>query len=178
MFCFLCRLLNRMELKKFTETVVPLRDRLLHISLRLIDEEADAEDVVQEVLLKLWQMRDSLDNYNSVEALAVTMTKNLTLDKIKLRKPQTDESELIRLHSETLNPGERLEQKDAVECIRRLIEQLPNLQQTIIRMKDIEGYELSEIAAITGSQIESVRSNLSRARKKIREQYVKLMVNV
>ncbi|WP_280766885.1 sigma-70 family RNA polymerase sigma factor [Parabacteroides sp. PFB2-10] len=161
-----------MELDAFKETVVSLRERLLHISLRLIENEADAEDVVQEVFLKLWQMRDALDQYRSVEALAVTMTKNLTLDKIKLRKPQGDEQDLLRIETETRNPALLLEQQDAVACIRRLIEQLPNLQQTIIRMKDVEGYELAEIADITGTQIEAVRSNLSRARKKVREHYL------
>ncbi|MDL2309907.1 sigma-70 family RNA polymerase sigma factor [Parabacteroides sp. OttesenSCG-928-B22] len=161
-----------MELDAFKETVVSLRERLLHISLRLIENEADAEDVVQEVFLKLWQMREALDQYRSVEALAVTMTKNLTLDKIKLRKPQGDEQDLLRIETETRNPALLLEQQDAVACIRRLIEQLPTLQQTIIRMKDVEGYELAEIAAITGTQIEAVRSNLSRARKKVREHYL------
>lgn len=117
-------------------------------------------------------MRDALDQYRSVEALAVTMTKNLTLDKIKLRKPQGDEQDLLRIETETRNPALLLEQQDAVACIRRLIEQLPTLQQTIIRMKDVEGYELAEIAAITGTQIEAVRSNLSRARKKVREHYL------
>ncbi|MDH6313884.1 RNA polymerase sigma-70 factor (ECF subfamily) [Parabacteroides sp. PFB2-10] len=164
--------MDRMELDAFKETVVSLRERLLHISLRLIENEADAEDVVQEVFLKLWQMRDALDQYRSVEALAVTMTKNLTLDKIKLRKPQGDEQDLLRIETETRNPALLLEQQDAVACIRRLIEQLPNLQQTIIRMKDVEGYELAEIADITGTQIEAVRSNLSRARKKVREHYL------
>ncbi|MDH6343053.1 RNA polymerase sigma-70 factor (ECF subfamily) [Parabacteroides sp. PFB2-12] len=164
--------MDRMELDAFKETVVSLRERLLHISLRLIENEADAEDVVQEVFLKLWQMRDALDQYRSVEALAVTMTKNLTLDKIKLRKPQGDEQDLLRIETETRNPALLLEQQDAVACIRRLIEQLPTLQQTIIRMKDVEGYELAEIAAITGTQIEAVRSNLSRARKKVREHYL------
>jgi RNA polymerase sigma-70 factor (ECF subfamily) len=70
------------------------------------------------------------------------------------------------------NPAEEMEEQDAVKLIRRLVEQLPYLQQTIIRMKDIEGYELAEIAEITGSQIEAVRTNLSRARKKIREQFL------
>lgn len=164
-----------MNLETFKNTVVPLRDKLLHISLRLLEEPADAEDVVQEILLKLWQMRDQLDQYHSVEALAVTMTKNLTLDKIKLRKPQEDEAQLIRLDSGIRTPEVRLEQKEAVEYIRKLIEELPPLQQTIIRMKDIEGYELAEIATITGTQVESVRSNLSRARKKVREQYLEIM---
>lgn len=172
MFSFLCRLINKMELETFKITVLPLREKLLKISLRLLDEEADAEDVVQEIFLKLWRIRNELDQYKSVEALAVTMTKNLSLDKIKQRKLQGNATELARLDSGSRDPAERLEQQDAVACIRRLIRGLPTLQQTIIRMKDIEGYELAEIAEITGSQIESVRSNLSRARKKIREQYI------
>lgn len=172
MFDYHCRLNYRMELEKFKITVLPLREKMLNISFKLVEDRADAEDIVQETFLKLWRIRDQLDQYNSVEALAVTMTKNLTLDKIKLRKHHSDEHELIRLDSGDRNPAELMEQKDAVACIRRLIESLPTLQQTIIRMKDVEGYELSEIAEITGSQVESVRSNLSRARKKVREQYL------
>ncbi len=175
MFSFLCRLFNNMELEAFKITVVPLRERLTHIACRLLENEADAEDVVQEIFLKLWHIRDTLDAYKSVEALAVTMTKNLALDKLKGRKTYGDETELLRLDSGTRNPAEQLEATDAVTLIRRLIEQLPSLQQTIIRMKDVEGYELNEIAEITGTQVEAVRSNLSRARKKIREQYLTII---
>ena len=70
--------------------------------------------------------------------------------------------------------AEELEQHDTVARIRWLISKLPSLQQTIIRMKDVEGYELAEIAEITGTQVEAVRVNLSRARKKIREQFLQL----
>lgn len=175
MFSFLCRLMSRMELETFKITVLPLRERLLHISVKLIEDRFDAEDIVQEVFLKLWRIRGQLDGYRSVEALAVTMTKNLTLDKIKLRKQTVDESELLRLDSGTRDPSEVLEQQDAVDCVRKLIGKLPTLQQTIIRMKDVEGYELAEIAEITGTQIESVRSNLSRARKRVREEYLLIM---
>ena len=102
------------------------------------------------------------------------VTKNLSLDKIKLRKPQGSELESVTLISEAVSPDEQLEQKDVAECIRRLIAQLPALQQTIIRMKDVEGYELAEIAEITATPVENVRVNLSRARKKIREQFLQL----
>ncbi len=175
MFLFLCRLLISMELEAFKITVIPLRERLTHIACRLLEDEADAEDVVQEAFLKLWHIRCTLDGYQSVEALAVTMTKNLALDKLKARKTYGDESELLRLDSGARSPAEELEANDTVTLIRQLIEQLPSLQQTIIRMKDVEGYELNEIAAITGTQIEAVRSNLSRARKKIREQYLAII---
>ncbi|WP_280746499.1 MULTISPECIES: sigma-70 family RNA polymerase sigma factor [unclassified Parabacteroides] len=163
-----------MELEGFKITVLPLRGKLLNISRKLLEEEIDSEDVVQEAFLKLWHIRDKLDEYQNVEALAVMVTKNLALDKLRTRKSMVEESNLYTYDSGMKNPAELLEQQDAIACIRHLIEHLPTLQQTIIRMKDIEGYELSEIAEITGSQVEAVRVNLSRARKKVREQFLAL----
>ena len=86
------------------------------------------------------------------------------------RMPENSQSIL----ADTVTPEQLLEQHDAAAIIGRLIQQLPTLQQCIIQMKDVEGYELSEIAQITGTQIESVRVNLSRARKKVREQFLML----
>ncbi|MDR2809134.1 MAG: sigma-70 family RNA polymerase sigma factor [Tannerellaceae bacterium] len=163
-----------MELEAFKIKVAPLRKKLLNISLNIVKKEADAEDIVQEAFLKLWYLRDKLDAYRSVEAFAVMLTKNLALDKLKLQKPQANEDDLHTLNSKDGNPEERLVQQDAVNCVRMLISQLPSLQQTIIRMKDIEGYEVEEIAGITGCQTEAIRVNLSRARKKIRERFIAL----
>lgn len=163
-----------MELETFKSTVLPLRDKLLKYSVKLTDDGADAEDIVQEAFLKLWYIRDRLDGYQSVEALSVQVVKNLCLDKLRAKRmdrmPENSESIL----ADTVTPEQLLEQHDAVAIIGRLIQQLPTLQQCIIRMKDVEGYELSEIAQITGTQIESVRVNLSRARKKVREQFLML----
>ena len=163
-----------MELERFKITVLPLRDKLMNVTLKLLDERADAEDVVQDAFLKLWHIRDRLDSYRSVEALAVMMVKNLALDVLKKWKPAGDLLDGQAPDTGTKAPDELLEQQDAVACIRRLIEQLPALQQSIIRMKDIEGYEVAEIAGITGTQVEAVRVNLSRARKKIKEQFALL----
>ena len=163
-----------MELETFKSTVLPLRDKLLKYSVKLTDDGADAEDIVQEAFLKLWYIRVRLDGYQSVEALSVQVVKNLCLDKLRSKRmdrmPENSESIL----ADTVTPEQLLEQHDAVAIIGRLIQQLPTLQQCIIRMKDVEGYELSEIAQITGTQIESVRVNLSRARKKVREQFLML----
>ena len=163
-----------MELETFKSTVLPLRDKLLKYSVKLTDDGADAEDIVQEAFLKLWYIRDRLDGYQSVEALSVQVVKNLCLDKLRSKRMDRmpENSELIL--ADTVTPEQLLEQHDAVAIIGRLIQQLPTLQQCIIRMKDVEGYELSEIAQITGTQIESVRVNLSRARKKVREQFLML----
>ena len=157
----------------FKITVLPLREKLINISWRMIEDRSDAEDIVQETFLKLWQIREKLDGYNSVEALAVQVVKNLALDKLKQHRPEGTDIALLSLDSGTRNPAEELEQHDTVARIRWLISKLPSLQQTIIRMKDVEGYELAEIAEITGTQVEAVRVNLSRARKKIREQLMK-----
>jgi len=185
MICFssFVVLIIEMELETFKITVLPLRQKMLNFSQRLVEDTADAEDVVQDCMLtdvvqeafiKLWYIREKLDAYHSVEALAMQVTKNLSLDKIKLRKPQGSELESVTLVSDAVSPDEQLEQRDAAECIRHLIAQLPALQQTIIRMKDVEGYELAEIAEITATPVENVRVNLSRARKKIREQFLQL----
>jgi RNA polymerase sigma-70 factor (ECF subfamily) len=160
-----------MKLERFKKTVLPLRNKLIHVALNLLTERADAEDVVQDAFLKLWSMRDRLDSYRNVEALAVTMAKNLTLDLIRKRQSEKDWIAGMTAEKEVERPDKILEQSDTVNCIRQLIEMLPPLQQSIIRMKDVEGYEVSEIAEITGTQAEAVRVNLSRARKKIKEQY-------
>ena len=129
-----------MELKQFKITVVPLRDKLLNYARRMTDDPSDAEDAVQEVMLKLWNLRQKLDEYRSIEASAT--------------------------------PERLLEEKDEFRLMREIIDSLPTLQRTIIRMKDIEEYETEEIAEITGCNAEAIRSNLSRARKKVREVYL------
>ena len=118
-----------------------------------------------------------MDEYASVEALAFTVTRNKVFDELKRNRHERLESMEVADYENsnaTLDPETIAEQKDMACHIKRLIETLPALQQTIVRMKDVEGYELSEIAAITGVQAESIRVNLSRARKKIRKQLIQL----
>lgn len=173
-FSFFVVILMKMEFETFKITVLPLREKLVSISRRIVEDGVDAEDIVQESLLKLWLIRGELDRYSSVEAFATQMVKNLSIDHLRARHPEGPPLESLSLDSGGRSPDELLEEKDAVACVRVLISQLPSLQQAIIRMKDIEGYELQEIADITGTQIEAVRVNLSRARKKIREQFLQL----
>lgn len=161
-----------MELEQFKITVIPLREKLLNYSLKVTGEKADAEDIVQEAFLKLWYMRNKLDEYKSVEALAMQMVKNQCIDTLRNRKNNVQPD--LSLCSGADNPEAMLEKHDAVEKVRCIVEALPSLQQIIIRMKDIDGYELEEIARITDTQIEAVRMNLSRARKKVREQFLKI----
>jgi RNA polymerase sigma-70 factor (ECF subfamily) len=162
-----------MNPERFKAEVVPLRERLLGIALKMLEEEQDAEDAVQEAFLKLWHIRDSLDSYDSVPAFATTVTKNICVDRLRTRNRETSIEDDLYRRAGPDNPYLQLERKNNDEIIRTIISRLPPLQQAIIRMKDIEEYEVEQIAEITGTQIEAVRMNLSRARKKVREEFIK-----
>lgn len=163
-----------MDLETFKQTVIPLRAKLLNFCTKLTNEGEDAEDIVQETFLKLWYIRDKLDGYRSVEALSVQIAKNICMDYFRTKKPQGPTLDTLTGLSSGSDTEQLVEERELVDKVKSLIKALPSLQQTIIRMKDVEGYELNEIAGITGTQIEAVRTNLSRARKKIREQLLNL----
>ena len=164
-----------MELHQFKEEILPIRGKILNYSLKMLESREEAEDTVQEVFLKLWEMRAKLSEYDSVEALAVAMTKNICLNKISYRQRhgREDLSHIQNVWSnETIE--RQIENADAIDWVKQIIETLPPLQKTIIKMRDIEDYELNTIAEITGCTEEAVRMNLSRARKKVKEVFFKI----
>ena len=158
----------------FKSMVLPMRTKLLFLAQKYMEDESDAEDAVQEVLLKLWHTRENLTNYDNTEAFVTTVTKNHCLDRLKVKNRMVALDDSYNIREGTENPHLELERKNTADIIRRIIEKLPVLQQAIIRMKDMEEYEVEEIAEITGTKSDAVRMNLSRARKKVREEYLKL----
>jgi len=162
-----------MSQKVFKAEILPIREKLFHLAKKYLEDEQDAEDAIQETFLKLWHNSDSLSTYDNPAAYATTGLKNHCLDNIKLKKNNIPLDESYYLQAGTENPYLELEYKSSEALIRKIIESLPTLQQEIIRMKDIEEYEIEEIAEITGTKAEAVRVNLSRARKKVREEYIK-----
>ena len=162
-----------MELKQFKISVLPLRNKLLNYARKLTESPDDAEDAVQEVLLKLWNKRLELEQYRSIEAFAMTLTHNICIDMWRCKRNDTLSLDIVQAASPTGTPERLLEIKDEIHLMHEIIDSLPNLQRTIMRMKDIEGYETDEIAEITGCGPEAIRSNLSRARKKVRDVYLR-----
>ncbi len=157
-----------MEIQTFKIQVLPVREKLYRLALKMLRCEADAEDTVQEVMLKLWLMRHKLAAYRSVEALAVQMGKNICINKIRARKPQSEHA-FDNLQASEQTPEHRLETADSAETVARIIDRLPEMQRLIIRLRDVEGFLPEEIAEITGCEESAVRVNLSRARKKVKE---------
>ncbi|MDR0542052.1 MAG: RNA polymerase sigma factor [Dysgonamonadaceae bacterium] len=163
-----------MLLERFQSDIVPLRQKLFLTAFRLMQNEEEAEDAVQETLLRLWNMHEQLDAIVNPGAFAMQTVKNICIDRLRTRKEQTKaEDFLLGTNNET--PYLQAERNDTVAIVRQIIERLPELQKIIIRMRDIEGYELQEIADITQTQVGAVTMNLSRARKKVREQLVKII---
>lgn len=159
-----------MEIEQFTRSVVPERDKLFRYAFRLLRNKEDAEDTVQETLLRMWHMNSKLEEYQNLGTLAMIINKNLCLDKLKKAGRFSEEYD-DHLPEQHDNPQTALEKKDACQMVARCMEFLPDLQKLTLRMRDVEGYELEEIARITGSSAEAVRMNLSRARKRIRDMY-------
>ena len=157
----------------YKQSILPVRLQLQNIARGMLENDEEAEDAVQEVLLKLWYKVDLLGKYDNPAAMAVTAVKNHCLDKIKLRKRTESLTETTEFQTYSDSPYLLLERKNTEEILTKIIENLPKLQQMIIKMKDIEHYEVAEIAEITGTNEKAIRVNLSRARKKVREDYLK-----
>ncbi len=158
-----------MNLEEFQIKVYPLKNKLFRFARRMLDHTEEAEDIVQEAFIRLWNRRDKLDEYRSVEALAMITTKNLCLDKIKTRRYPMENMDNHSRFLENLPEETRADHSDLIHGIHQAIKQLPEQQQMIVHLRDIEGYEFNEIAEITDMNENAVRVALSRARKRIRE---------
>ncbi|MEE4197373.1 MAG: sigma-70 family RNA polymerase sigma factor [Bacteroidales bacterium] len=159
-----------MTTEDFKENILPLNRKLLGFANRFMKDLDDAKDIVQEIYIKLWNMRQDLDQYHSVEALAMRMTRNLCLDKIKLNKTvplNGFRKENIEDKHHVYEKKEELEL--AVKRVKDIIDHLEEPQKTIILLRDIEGYDNQEIAQILNMNVNTIRVNLSRTRKKIRD---------
>lgn len=153
----------------FLQLVNPFKDKVFRLAKRLLISTEEAEDASQEILVKLWNKKETLNTYNNVEALAMTMTKNYCLDQLKSKRA----SNLTLVHSNYTDREPRLDQKvednNSLEWVEKIMSQLPEQQQILIQLRDVEQYEFDEIAKIVNMNETAIRVALSRARKKIKE---------
>lgn len=161
-----------MDTERYKREVLPLKDKLYRFALRLLGDSEEARDAVQETFLKLWNLRNRLDMYRSLEAFSMTMIKNHCLDKIKSRRTVSLEQVYIQPQSDEENSGEkRFEISETYNRVKKLMDVLPEQQRLIIQLRDVEGYEFEEISEITDMNVNAIRVNLSRARKRIKDLY-------
>ena len=160
-----------MNVERFSHQVVSLREQLLRKAMSFRSEDADAEDLVQETFLRLWTIRDRLDDHPNVEALALKTLRGIALDHWRHRQHELEQP---RQRQERVASEEGTEVRDELEIITSIVDRLPPLQRQIFRMKEIEGLESGEIMQICGCSADALRQNLSRARKRIQAEFIRI----
>ncbi|MBN2638901.1 MAG: RNA polymerase sigma factor [Bacteroidales bacterium] len=166
-----------MNTTEFKNRFLPLKNKIFRLSLRMLQNREEAEDVIQEAFLKLWKMNDQLEKYQNPEGLLMTMTRNLCIDKIKSKKNKAVSLVDEWYKGAGYNPHHQSELRDLLGRVMQVMDMLPEHQRTIIQLRDVEQYSFDEIAEITGHDNNYLRVNLSRARKKIKETIEKLQKN-
>ena len=166
-----------MDASDFKQKFLPYHRKLYRSAFHLLGNAQDAEDMVQEAYLKLWQRRNELPpDITNLEAYCVTLVKHLCYDKRRISQLDEDErtpEELII--TEKSNVAHEVELKDEANQVMKLIGQLPDQQKQIMQMRDVEDWSYEEIEKVTGLTSINIRVLLSRARKKIREQFLEIM---
>ncbi len=163
-----------MNQKEFLETVLPFKDKVFRLAKRLLVSSDEAEDATQELYFKLWKNKSKIEGYDNVEAYAMMMTKNYCLDQLKSKRA----SNMTLVHSNYKDESSstletNVEFKDSASIIKRMMNDLPEKQRTIIQLRDVENYEYHEIGEIMNMEPTAIRVALSRARKTLRENFIK-----
>lgn len=161
-----------MNQKEFIDLILPFQDRLYRLAKRMLVSRDEAEDAVQEVFLKLWNIRDQITSYRSPEAFAITMMKNLCFDRLKSKQAGNLKIEHSN-YATSENIELAIEANDGVAQVFKIMDSMPIKQKMILQLRDVEQLEYEEIARIMESNETTVRVTLSRARKTIREELTK-----
>lgn len=159
----------------FRRDILPLKDRLYRLALRITLSQQEAEDVVQDTLIKLWNRRDTWNEIQSIEAFAMTMCRNIALDHLKLydNRNASLDTLMIDRPDRAHSPLESLQHTDSLERVRAIMNSLPEKQRTCMQLRDFEGKSYTEIAEILSFSEEQVKINIFRARKTVKEIFEK-----
>ncbi|MDR0977235.1 MAG: RNA polymerase sigma factor [Prevotellaceae bacterium] len=160
----------------FRNDVLPLKNKLFSLALRITLDTAEAEDVVQETLIRVWTHRDEWHRLDSLEAYALTIARRLAIDRSRLQGAQavalTPDAEQIS--DNTLTPYSQLVEKERWRMMQQLIESLPEKQRLTVQLRDIEGHSYKDVAAALNITEEQVKVNLFRGRQKLKQELLKI----
>jgi len=158
----------------FLRLINPIKDKMFRLALRLLISKEAAEDATQEVILKIWNLKDKVKDYANLEAFMISVTKNYCLDQLKASRNNNLRIIHTNYDNNELSTHRLAELSDEMVQIERIVEMLPEQQKVIFQLRDIEEYNYSEIAEITKMKEPAIRVTLSRARKKIKEELLKM----
>lgn len=156
----------------FKKTFIPYHQKLYRVAFRILRDEGNAEDIVQETYIKLWNKRNDLVGIENTEAYAMIILRNTCLDFLRKKKAYTSDFEFDIEETRSLNA--EIESRDRLDYVRKLVESLPTQQRLVMQLKHWDEYTDDEIEEVTGMSQVNIRVTLSRARKTIKEQLTKI----
>lgn len=159
----------------FRDDILPLKDKIFRVALRITLNAAEAEDIVQDTMLRVWNRRDEWPRLGSIEAYCMVVARNLAIDRSEKKDNQNvDLPPDVGEPSLSPGPYDLLENKERMEIIHRLINELPEKQRMIMHLRDIEGKSYKEIANILGLPEEQIKVYLFRARQRVKQKYLEI----
>lgn len=155
----------------FRNDVLPLKDILYRLALRITTNPEEAKDIVQDTLIKLWNGRESLGEIESIEGFSLTICRNMALDRVRLLKGKSNplDSGYAEKADNASDPLEKATLKDRISIVRQLLDSLPEKQKSCMQLRDFEGKSYKEIAAVMGISEEQVKINIFRARQTVKK---------
>jgi RNA polymerase sigma-70 factor (ECF subfamily) len=152
-----------------------MRDKLYRYALRFVRDSQSAVDVVQDVMYKLWQKRQDVDEIENMEAWLMVLTRNRSLDMLrKVKDNHVDVNEAYTVSDQEPIPDQQMETNDLMQQLHECLDQLPEKQRTIFHLREIEQMTYDEIAQTTGYNLDDVKVSLFRARKHIQRMLTRI----
>lgn len=162
-----------MSIESFHEIILPLKDQLFRLAYGIVKDRAEAEDILQDLLLKLWSRKEEWDGIDNLEAYCFRAIKNMALDRQAsrvIRKTDTIEAAQEDLYFvDNHSPHREMVRKEQRLLIERCMEELSENQQLVFRLREVEGMSYREIAETLAISEDLVKTSLFRARKKMKE---------
>jgi RNA polymerase sigma-70 factor (ECF subfamily) len=163
-----------MYLEYFKKEIFPLKQKLFRFARSYTRNDAQAEDIVQDVFLKLWDKRKELKNIRNIEAWSMKITKNRVLDQIRSIRNYTDDQINMKMNDQNNeSPDVIIERSETRLEVRTMIESLPDRQREAVILREIEGYSYQQIGEIMGIEQNLVKVTLFRARENLRKKILK-----
>ena len=160
-----------MQMKELVHMITPFQQKLFRYSLRIVGDHMEAEDVIQELMIKIWKKKEQFLQIDNKEAWCMTLTRNMSIDKTRRKKHRTANIEDFHfIKDNTATPYQTMESEDNMSQLNELIEGLSEKQKTVVHLRDVEGYSYKEIAQITGYTVDQIKVHLHRARMILRKQ--------
>ena len=159
----------------FRNDILPLKDKLFRLALRITLDRAEAEDVVQDTMIRVWNKRDEWQQFESVEAYCLIVAKNLAIDRSQKKDAQNVElTPEMAEEVDTSGPYDRLVNNERMKIIHRLIDELPEKQRLIMQLRDIEGESYKDIAKVLQLTEEQEKVYLFSSRQKVKQRYIEI----